>query len=136
MAMRANAKGEGFRKSPRTHAEKFELVDRRGKIADLSDFEKMFGVVEIQAGKFMEEYILLKLRIWGTGQHVDLMSELFERAAQILDVYPLPAAGGIAPIGQKTYPQEGSFPIPMIAVEVRLVQYDSPFVKLKRSILR
>ena len=69
----AEPEGEGFRKSPRTHAEEFELIERRGKIADLLDLEKMVGVVKIQAGDLVQGDAFIQLRIGGARQDIDLV---------------------------------------------------------------
>ncbi len=122
----AEPEGEGFRKSPRTHAEEFELIDRRGKFADLLDLEKVVGVVKIQTGDLVQGDAFIQLRIGGTRQDIDLVAELPERPAQVFDVNPLPPAGRIPAVGQKTDPQ-GGFPrvLPTV-LESRMLNPNPP----------
>ena len=74
------------------------------------DLEEMFRVVEVQAGDFVESDAFIELRIGRTRQNVDLVSEFFQRPAQVFDVHPLPAAGRIPPVGQQTDSQRATVP--------------------------
>ena len=126
MTAGAEPEGEGFRKSPRTHAEEFELIERRGKIADLLDLEEMVRIVKIQTGDLVEGDAFIQLRIGGTRQDIDLVAELPERPAQVFDVNPLPPAGRIPAVGQKTDPQGGFPRVSPTVLESRNAQSESP----------
>ncbi len=109
MAVGAESEGQGFRESSATHAQEFKLIERRGEIPDAGHLKKMFRVVEIQAGNFVESNPAIEFRIGGARKNIDFVPELPERAAQILDVNPLPPAGGIPAVGEQTDLQ-GSHP--------------------------
>jgi hypothetical protein len=50
----------------------------------------------------MDRDIPIQLRVRRTGQHLDMMTEVGKRAAQLLEVNALAAAVGIAAVREKT----------------------------------
>jgi hypothetical protein len=94
-----------FRKASRAHAQEFELIDRRGKIAEFHDFEEMFRIVEIQAWQLLKLNAVRKLRIRRTREHIYLMTEVFEGMTKVFYVNPLPAAGRIPAVSQQADPE-------------------------------
>ncbi len=86
----------------------------------------MFGIVQIQAGQFVERNAVCKLRVGGTRQHIHLVTELFESAAEVLYVNPLPPAGRISAIGQQTDPESAFGVSSFNGIGSRLFQREFP----------
>jgi hypothetical protein len=60
------------------------------------------GIVEdVEAGELVERHPLVEHRIGLSAKHLYMVAEVGERPAQVVDVHPLPAAMGLAPVRQK-----------------------------------
>jgi hypothetical protein len=103
--MSPDPEGERFRKTAGGHAQELKHIQRIGEFLPACWFEEVVRVVEIETGKLMEPHPFGKMGIRRSGNHIYLVTELAEGAAQIFDINALPAAAGIPPIGHQAYPQ-------------------------------
>ncbi len=63
--------------------------------------EWVLRVIEIKAGKSKNGDPIIQHRIRRTGDHLHMMPKVFQGPAQVLEIDPLTAAVGVAPVTQQ-----------------------------------
>ena len=47
--------------------------------------------------------VVIQFRVRRAGDHLDLVTEIFERPAQVFEIHALPAAVGVAAVTEQAY---------------------------------
>ncbi len=98
----AQAEGLRFRKTCRPGRQQFQQIDPRLDLAWPRDAERVRLPVQIEAGHLGQPHPRIEhLGVGLAGEHLDVMAEFDKPAGQMADVDALPAAMGLAPVGQQ-----------------------------------
>ena len=99
----AQAERLGLGESRRPGRQQFEQVDARLDLVGPRNAERVRLAVEVQAGHLGQAHPRVEaLGVRLAGEHLDVVAEFDEPAGQVTDVDPLPAAMGLAPVGQQS----------------------------------
>ena len=93
--------GEWLRKTHGADPEPFDEIDGVEKLPKGRDPEKVLGIVKIETGNFVHRHAMVQERVRWPGHHLHMVPEFFEGYGQVLEVDPLAATMGVAPVTEQ-----------------------------------